>query len=203
VETVVTIDGVKVVFLPYPITTTKQKNAVVVGHFSTKGAMRDNNTRMPGKHTPDSNFYVLGHLHTYQEGANYLFVGTPYQTNWSESIERSVSHLKAKSASVVKHKRVFLPTTFELRQANVGDAIENAEHIRYRLHTTIKDTVPSDFLVNNPSVIVQHTSPATHKFDDFNLKFGLKEFLRAKGLSLEQMKRAKTYVDLALQENGL
>jgi deferrochelatase/peroxidase EfeB len=71
------------------------------------------------------------------------------------------------------------------------------------LHTTIKDTVPSDFLVNNPSVIVQHTSPATHKFDDFNLKFGLKEFLRAKGLSLEQMKRAKTYVDLALQENGL
>lgn len=200
--TTTTLGGCKVVFLPYPYTSTEECDAIVVGHFALKGALLDNNYRVPGSHKKDSNYYILGHLHNYQVGINYLYVGTPYQTKWAESLDRGFVWIKADGVNV-RHKRITLKPTFELRTAVYGDEIVNSDTVRYKLSMSNRDDVPANFLTDNPSVHSPYTSPTAQVLGDVSYTIGLKQFLKDRGLSAQELSTAKEYVRQALQETEL
>lgn len=195
------LEGVPLVFLPHPFTSTTAKNSLVFGHFSRPGALRDNGTRMPSKAIePDTNIYVLGHLHTHQVLNNNHFPGTLYQTNFGETPDKGFGHIKCKCVGgklKFKYKQIPVVLPFELKTVEVGEdtVLENSDTIAYRVSTASDYAVPHDFYRKNPSVQFEYTPPNQKAITESSTTIGLKDFLKSKGLTMPQLKRAKQLLE--------
>ena len=195
------VGGVPLVFLPHPLTSTSAKNSLVFGHFSRPGALRDNGTRMPSKALePDTNIYVLGHLHTHQVLNNSYFPGTLYQTNFGETPDKGFGHIKCKSIGgklKFRYKQIPAVLPFELKTVEVGEdtKLVNSDRVAYRVTTASDFVVPHDFYLKNPSVQFEYTPPNQKSITESSTTIGLKDFLKSKGLTLPQLKRAKQLLD--------
>lgn len=100
-------------FIPYiPTGRLKEislyKHKVVFGHQEIKNANFGHAISENGddwdKNGP---LLISGHIHEYQRLPNVIYVGTPYQTNFAESPDKSISLIHI-SKSEVTEKRIFL-----------------------------------------------------------------------------------------------
>ncbi|WYW00955.1 SbcD-like subunit of palindrome specific endonuclease [Pseudomonas phage vB_PpuM-Aura] len=159
------IDGCPINFAPFP-STSAQADALNIGHFDTPGTIRDNGHVAPGDLPPARDQWVIGHLHTPQEGNRRHYAGTLYQLSRAEQRIKSftVSRLKydtkAKVGSrlTVRHQRV--PVTPEFQFVNVEVVrlrdLEQVTDNPLHLHTVwIKSKVelPATWLQQHPNVI--------------------------------------------------
>lgn len=110
---------VPVNIMPFPATVPipykKGGETINLGHFERPGAIRDNGTKMDMNHGvphKEKDWWWLGHLHTQQKLGRSWFVGTPYQTNFGESLPKGFGHAKVArlSSGKLKVEQEFIQT---------------------------------------------------------------------------------------------
>lgn len=208
-QTDVDIDDCPFRFLPYPATDTSSRH-INVGHFETKGSLRDNGRKIEEgvetKHT-----VLMGHLHTKHRVNNVYHSGTMYQTNFGESMPKFFHHVTATGPKDIDVQCIQVDPPWRLNNLT----IESASDLRqlkkndvdfYKLF--IKDGVDFDLnriLVDYPNV-VKHNSFKTRqdlevlKNKDFVLDFEeeeavvnenefVKTSLRTKGFDKQKVRR--------------
>jgi DNA repair exonuclease SbcCD nuclease subunit len=148
--TVETIDGVNVVFMPFPhLTVPRTKRPpLVFAHIETAGAIGDNGR--PLKTGNDEkfkrqkgDFVISGHLHQYQylKEKRILFGGSLYQTNFGESLPKSYMTISARYAEgklKVNHSRIINKPNFVLETKIISseddwDQLSEEHTVRYRV----------------------------------------------------------------------
>jgi hypothetical protein len=81
------------------------KPNIILFHQELPGAIYNNNKKVPGI-LPDSIFdpnilYISGHLHIYQKTKNVLWIGSPYQVNFSdEGVKKYIWLLNSKTKQI-------------------------------------------------------------------------------------------------------
>jgi hypothetical protein len=84
------------------------KHKVVFGHQEIKNAKFGHVISEKGDDWNDNNpLLISGHIHEYQRLANVIYVGTPYQTNFAETPDKSISLITV-SGEKIEEKRVYL-----------------------------------------------------------------------------------------------
>ena len=184
----VLIDGIRVVFLPYPKTRHKLLNAkpsLIVAHVERKGAKYDNGRRVSdhsfklGKH-----YWVIGHLHEYQKGRRHVYPGAPLQLRYGDTQNKFFLHLKIKQTNreiqvKYKKKRIQPPYIFADATINTLEDAERSfknleENVYLRLFINAALALPSEY-VAHPQVLKTHffgdkKDVIQIKDESFNLK---------------------------------
>lgn len=108
----VTIDGVKVRFLPYPHESF-DKEALNVFHKEVRGSKNDHGrVNDSGELPKSSSVIVAGHLHTNHRVRNTFYSGTLIQNNFGESLPKYFHHIEFNSKDdfniqSIKHKPTY------------------------------------------------------------------------------------------------
>jgi DNA repair exonuclease SbcCD nuclease subunit len=193
-HTLLNIEGIDFEFMPFPIHEPLRKNSVCVAHVERPLSIRDNGTRSSGEcgyKQNNTNFFIMGHLHTHQTNGLTKYPGTMYQMNFGESLDKGFGHFIFTKKKKEFH---FIPNVpaFQLRTITKPLPKLNSK-FRYRLIT--EKEIPKDYLKNNPC-IVKFLSRDTKQLVDlvveekveYTIFDGLPEFLRAKKLTPNQIK---------------
>lgn len=113
----VKLEGERFNMLPYPFTDT-EANCINVGHFETKGSLRDNGKVIEDGVETDHHG-VMGHLHTNHKVRNFWYSGTLYQTNFGESEKKFFHHCKVRDGKI-KVSNVPFEAPWVLRNVKVN-----------------------------------------------------------------------------------
>jgi DNA repair exonuclease SbcCD nuclease subunit len=227
--TVKIIKGVTVAFMPFPHLEVPKtdKPPLVVAHIEIVGALGDNGRKMKGGHEmirQTGDFIVSGHLHLHQyiKSKRALFIGTPYQTNFGESLPKGFVNLTAKYVKgqlKVAYEFVKTKPNFTLETKVIGSNEEwsdLSEHVRYKLLLTEGITIPKDIMVKlqnivsitgiNKNVFNKEEYSATEIATDlptFSITTGLKAYLKASGCDTNHIKKAQRIAKEAASTLGL
>lgn len=226
----VVVGGVPINFLPFPekkaMPYRKGGETLNLAHLERPGAIRDNGTRMDLNHgTPEegSDHWVIGHLHTQQMMGNSWFVGTPYQTNFGESLPKGFGVLRAKrlTSGKLKIEREFIETQpgftlHNLKVEKVSDLKKIADDPLKLYKVVVKRGVelPYDVGARHPNVV---NNVVTYKTDkqaetlladtDTEIKFGITDNLhgelKTRGHNKAQRKRGEAIVSEILPTIGV
>lgn len=131
----VKLEGERFNMLPYPFTDTEAK-CINVGHFETKGSLRDNGKVIEDGVETDHHG-VMGHLHTNHKVRNFWYSGTLYQTNFGESEKKFFHHCKVQGGKL-KVNNVPFESPWTLRNIKVStpedvQGLEKDSRILYKL----------------------------------------------------------------------
>lgn len=209
---VVTVDGQKFNFRPYPF----QKavpDALNFGHFETNGSIRDNGTPTKSK-TRVTGHWQMGHLHTPHKAGNVVYPGTMYQLNFGESLPKGFCHFKWDG--VTQHTR-FIENDPRFKLLNIvvnsKQDLKQVKEIplhRYRLLVQSSFDLDDQFLSDNPTIVkvegykskselaaIMKDSFITFEqqtLDQYSIIDGLESFL-AKKLMASQVKRGMKIIE--------
>lgn len=220
-------NGVPFCFMPHPHTVPPKTDypKINIAHFELTGAKRDNGTLIRDSHVlPKSkDYYVIGHLHTYQEFSNATFPGTLDQKNYGEPLPKGFLHFKGtvtKDGLKIWKKFVKVDPPYKLITLKITapedcDQITDDPTCFYRLCIKKGVHVPAK-IINHPQVM-KHEGWKNPKeleklerqeiaLDDdhaetFNPTHGLKAHLVKEGLSKKQAKRGEKIVTRLLNKN--
>lgn len=222
------INGIPLNFLPYPAKkalphdTDKCDKSINVAHLERPGAVRDNGRKVgpaDGTKQKDKNIWLIGHLHTPQKVGRSYFCGTMYQTTFGESLPKSFLHIKAwNKKGTLKHKVEVVPTDpafkfFPLVVEKKSDLEKISSNPLYLYKVFLKSGVDLKFDLNKkyPNIINTPTI-----YDDkkkivvdmgeieeikYNLSDGLPKWMKKKGATKKQVKRALQLVDRILTKS--
>lgn len=226
------IEDTYVNFCPYPVLEAIdcKRGALNLCHVEYNGALGDNGRKMRVKAEseftqPDKDFTISGHIHQYQmlESKRALYSGNPYQKNFGEALPKGYVRFETESKKGIlnfDHRFVNGNPDFTLRQLLIEqtsdlEQLKKNDSIRYKLWIGNKVKVPDDLLSRYPNItggifdletkkktenIVEREKVEAHTFD---LKFGLKKFLKKQGHDKKQIKMGQSIVDEVLNELGI
>ncbi len=191
--------------------------AVNIGHFETSGSIRDNGSKSKSDYTikDKKSLWLLGHLHTpHTVSNNVFFGGTTYQLNYGESLPKHWLDYKVKlvggklkyDVEYVENKPEFRLFNLEIGTLSDLKKIKDKKYYRYKLFVKEGLALPEDVNMSYPQI----TSISGYKtkkelaalkmdaiipiedqsLDKVDIFFGLEDFLRTKGASKNQTKRA-------------
>ena len=164
-HTVTTIDGVSVVFEPYPDDcsfVTEEAGlppSLVFTHLDVVGGLADNGTPMKKGTTfvPNGDFYCNGHMHTCQVYDNWAAIGPPWQVRMGEDEKRYFAVVEAKYKTVqdvevlsVDVQKVKFQPSVTLRQVYVEQPedfqlIHNVQNVLYSVTVAPGLQAPVDY----------------------------------------------------------
>jgi hypothetical protein len=219
----VMMNGIPVNFLPYPHkkalphNTKKCDRSINVAHLERPGARRDNGRTIgpkDGTKQKDDNYWFIGHLHTPQSLGNSHFCGTMFQTNFGESLPKGFIHFKAKLKNgklTVKVDRIPNDPAFKL----IPLIVESRKDLKkiepnplYLYKVFLKEGVEIKVDLNKkyPNIINTPTTYTDKKkivldVGDaeeirYNLLDGLPKWMKKKGATKKQIKRAQELVKI-------
>ena len=227
--TVKVLKGVTVAFMPFPHLTVPvtEKPPLVVAHIETAGALGDNGRKMKGGHDivrQPGDYIVSGHLHLHQfiKAKRTLFVGTPYQTNFGESIPKGFVKLSAKYSKgklkveheFIKQKPNFVLETKVIKSNEDWQTL--SENVRYKLMLDEGIVVPKDIMAKLQNIVsltalnknsLNHeeynSSDVAVDLPSFKITTGLKSYLKASGHDSDHIQRAHSIAKEAATHLGI
>ncbi len=231
------IDGIQVAFMPFPHTVVPEcsKPPLVFAHIETPGALGDNGRPLRGGHDDDfkrqpGDFVVSGHLHQYQylKSKRIVYCGTPYQTNFGESLPKGFLDLKARYVNGnlkvtfehIDQRPNFVLETRVISEDQDWEKLSTETNVRYKVLVEEGLVVPrkiADQLKNIVSItgISSKIKVSTEGVSDalgvttanslpsFKITTGLKHYIKLAGHDGKQLKRAQTLAREAAQHLGL
>lgn len=234
------IDGVNVSFLPWPANEAPKakdgRGRLIFAHIETAGAIGDNGR--PLKHGNDdqvvrteNDFIVSGHIHQYQElkKKRIVYVGTPYQKNFGESLPKGFIEIKAgykKGDDKLQFKHTFVNNrpnfvleNFVVKEQGDWDKLKADPNIRYKVYVDRNAgvIVPKNITQLFPNVVhLSGVNTASKSIEEvleearsngsdaqdlpkINPLTGLKKFLRKENVDEKLFKKARQYVREGMQ----
>jgi DNA repair exonuclease SbcCD nuclease subunit len=214
------IDGIPVYFMPYGFDEQPKGPYLGVGHHSVVGASYDSGLPVGEEGINISNkraFWIMGHLHEYQEHPWGIYAGTGYQINFGETDDKAFIELDAvleNGRVKVSHSRIPCALPYTLKNLSVRKEADwnkvkqfDERKIFYRLLYDPSVEVPSKFQADNPHVIecspmtkagteVKITSATDAPEDVFHLSptRGLTKYLIKRGLEKGRAKAGTRFV---------
>jgi len=216
------IDGFPVYFMPYGFNEQPKGAYLGVGHHSVTGARMDGGYPVGDEGIAITNkktFWVMGHLHEYQEYPWGVYSGTAYQINFGESTDKYLLEVEAKLDSgrvTAKTRQIKSQLPFRLKNVRAKEAEDLAKvkpfdkerRIFYKVVYDPSVSLPKSFLSDNSHVL--ECSPLNTKTgaelkitraeeapkDVFRLSptKGLVEYLVRKGMDKDRARAAKRFV---------
>lgn len=203
----VNVDGVPVNMLPFPHTDPLQDNAINFAHVSAKNAKNDNGRRITDGYDVDfskgNNFWISGHLHSYQKSSRGFYCGSPYQRSFGENLPCGFVHFRSgfkQSKLRVQHKFINSRVGITLNNIHIASRNDwkNIRKDRYAFYkVTVGDvTVPNDIRERYPNIVsikgdtVQiREFKETQEIPEIDMVAGLRTFLAKEGLTDEAVER--------------
>ena len=219
------IEGVPVSFLPYPLGSKDARKSLNFAHITVPGAIGDNGRvirESDGEDFdhPEEGFIISGHIHQYQHMRNQrvIYNGNPYQKNFGEALPKGFIDCKAdvvKKRIAVKHKQVILKPNYKLVNKIIEtqedlSGLSDSKYVKYKLKITGEVVLPSDLRIKHPNIhaitdsrngsitLEEDTSDRNISSIDINPVNGLKQALKARGLTKKEYLSAKREVLVAL-----
>ena len=210
------IDGIAVNFLPWPAHTAEysERACLNLAHVELTGAMRDNGSvvEQSGITRRKKDYWIVGHLHTYQTGARFLYPGTGWQKNFGEQGPKGFCHIKAyyrDDALVVKHEHIDADPAlklFNLKDVMLNDFPQISTDPRhlYRITMAEGEQIPESIrqmpnviqVISHKGVLKDVAESEQDVREDFDYTEGLEQALSH--LTPEQVSRALELVKQAL-----
>lgn len=206
-------------FLPYPHSKPQSKTSLCFGHIERPGATRDNGSKMKDTEgVPESgnNKWIMGHLHTPHTIGNTIYAGTLYQTSFGEQEDKRFLHCKFDVAKEkLKVRSIPMEKPFTLRTLTVNTFKELKQNINkdptiyWRI--LYKDfELPTNFLMEYPNVVECKSFKSKKQlielleYEDtpYSITDGVDDFLKGRGFSDKQVKRAHKLIKQAIKERG-
>lgn len=180
--------------------------------------------RQPG------DFIMSGHIHQYQhiKKKRFIYCGSPYQKNFGEALPKGFVDFTAKYVNgklVVEHEFINNKPHFTLQQLLIQesadwDRLESDPNIRYKVLIGEGVIVPKNIMKDFPNIVYINGAAGTIKVNldgspdttgsltiqdlpKFNVKTGLKKYLKSAELTTAQSKRATELVRDAMNSLGL
>ncbi len=180
--------------------------------------------RQPG------DFIYSGHIHQeqYLKNKRFAYCGSPYQKNFGESLPKGFRSFTAKyvngklavSDEFINNKPGFVLEERLIQESADWDQLVHDESTRYKILIGEGVTVPKNVMKDFPNIIyvqganksmklkvdgtVDTTGTLTvQDLPKFNKRTGLSGYLKSANLNPKQIKRAKSFVDEALNHLGL
>lgn len=225
------IDGITCNMMPHPSMSSLEADVPCLNivHVEYSGAKGDNGRVLKTKknfQSPRCDYNISGHLHQHQSlpKQRVLYCGSPYQTNFGESLPKGFVEVKAgvkKGRMVVKHRFInnkpgFVFATEEIESTSQFASLSTEPGIRYRLYVDEGVVVPSDLMTRNPNIVqiwnrgkgaksvldVEHFRQETSELPQLKPTQGLAKILKDKGFKKSDYVKAKQMVHNALSEIG-
>ena len=160
--------GVRVCFLSYPYRkpVKSEKPQLVFAHQEIAGALRDNGTVIPAESgqlkikSKSQDYWIIGHLHRYQQGSRYIYPGTMVQMNFGEPLPKGFLEVRAKNGKDLQVKTKFIKYRPPFRLINL--AVKSEKHLskikqretdRYKIVLAPGTKLPLGWRNNYPNVI--------------------------------------------------
>jgi hypothetical protein len=100
-----TIHGKKIMFLPWPHKTTKKDAYITFAHIPVQGAKLPNGKELKDAPVAKRSYWIIGDLHNYQKGKNWIFPGALHQHKTNDDIQRFfLEVILDKKPKVLTHK---------------------------------------------------------------------------------------------------
>lgn len=155
-------DGINVWFCPFPYEDKPPKDAVCFGHRECAGSMRDNGMVIKdSNHKVSKHHWIMGHLHTPHDVGKVHFVGTLYQTNFGESVEKSFTVTRADKSGKkieVDNQRIKNDSAIKLINLEVSKPkdlkqLKNNPLYRYKLYCKEGVEIPKGLALDYNNIV--------------------------------------------------
>lgn len=162
------IDGVVVNMMNHPEMEAlpNKRPCLNMVHVEYTGAVGDNGRTLKSHKefkSPRKDFNISGHIHQYQhlKKRRVIYNGSPYQTNFGESLPKGFIEFRAKEKEgklAVQHRFVDNKPGFRLLTEHIETASQFAKlstepGIRYRIYTAEGVVVPENLMLSNPNIV--------------------------------------------------
>lgn len=211
------INGVPCHFLPYPHTEPIQdKDGICFAHVEATGATLDNGVSAKrGAFLSPHHFYFLGHLHLSQQGANYEYIGSPYQVRMGENEKKVFADVTVDAKLSRKIRRIPTDSAIQMHQLFIEheadfDALSTDCRVLYSIEVAPNVVVPRDKLRKMGNIIKLKTNtsrmakPKQSQWVELDETTLLKNFLanlpaetQARALALDAQFRSQIALDAA------
>ncbi len=221
------INGIPFCFMPWPqnLSPYTEYPKINIAHVEVNNAKHDNGMHITnGISIPDNkDYWLIGHLHSYQNFGRVIYSGTPLQHNFGETLPKGFLHCTAKyTSNSLKVKHTFIPLItyyklFNIRAQSDEDLIKitNEFNIYYKLFIKRGYQLPLNYLQDNPQIIktigyttnrevesLEQNSMIIAKRPSllFDPTFGLRSYMRKLGRSYGNSRVAVNVIEKLLQE---
>ncbi len=138
--TIMKIEKQNCAVLPWPhATITSKESLLCFAHFAKFGAKSDNGFVLKtGENIDTKHFWIIGDLHSYQKGDNYLYVGAPLQLKYGDTDKRYFVNFTG-SSNKPKWQRIQIKLPYILEQQTILQ-ISNIEKLQKHLSNRSDNT---------------------------------------------------------------
>lgn len=178
----------------------------------------------------DGDFILSGHIHLFQHlmKKRFAYCGSPYQKNFGESLPKgfidfSAKYVKGKlkvDVEFINNKPQFVLEQKLIQESKDWETLIHDESVRYKILLGEGVVPPKNIMREFPNIVYlngAHTSVKTkddgsvdtsstltvQDLPQFSTKTGLTKFLKSADLSKPEVKRAKSFVNEAMEALGL
>lgn len=158
---VVTIDDVRVNFLPFPHRAPTDKVDVAVAHYEVDGTVSDSGRVIRFKESRNDDYgipFLQGHLHTTQKNGRHHYGGTLYQTSFGESLPKGYGMARIGKGGkfawkFVRHEPPFKLTNLRIHEkADLKQLVNDPLHL-FKLYVADDVRVPDNLLERYPNIV--------------------------------------------------
>lgn len=149
--TQVDIEGVKCCFLPWPHKKHIKGSVLTFAHVPIKGAKADNNKVFTeGLVASNKTYWIVGDLHRFQKGKNWIFPGALFQLKNNDSHKRYMLDVNIRKGTIqIKRQRLHLG--YRLKAVKLENEPKNWKFLNEK---GVIWTIYADFTVpDHPSIL--------------------------------------------------
>jgi DNA repair exonuclease SbcCD nuclease subunit len=223
------LDGVVVNMMPHPCLESldSRKPCLNFAHVEYTGAIGDNGRPLKTSKefkSPKCDYTISGHIHKYQhlKSKRAIYCGTPYQTNFGESLPKGFIEIKSgveRRKMRVQHRFVDNKPGIQLLTEQIETSKDFARlstepGIRYRLRVAEGVIVPDNLMLENPNIAQLWTDKGKLEMGSEAEQFesemadmpqidpmeGLAKVFKSNGFTKKDYQRGRSLVQEALAE---
>lgn len=158
-------------FLPWPHHVAHKKSKFVFAHITINNSLSDFNTKLKSDIKIDlTKKWIIGDLHTFQEGENFVYVGSPLQQKYGTTLSRYFLLLKKDTYSTIP---ISLP--YKLQQITVTntnkilaklDKRKDNEYTKLKIASELYETDLISKLSKYPRLLIEPIGKRTAANDE-------------------------------------
>lgn len=169
---------------------------IVFAHQEFKGAKMGAIVSQDGDEWPeDYPLVISGHIHDYQTLGNVIYVGTPFQHGFSDSIDKKLMIIDIGDDISIKRKKINIT-----RKKSVKLTLEEFES-----YTPLKNCVTKVYVQGDSKIIREYFERNKEKLSEYNLKVCIRDtshkdcIPEEKHISFEEYLKSKLGEELYLK----